>query len=125
MSSRHPRSETARAHERAGKGRDRALRVALSIATGGTAKVEILHLRRWMAGKGDPTLADVRCTWGVIVRALRRAGRVDRLLMARIDDALARIDLHGTADRLGLHPDVLAEIRQAVAPLAEQLFANA
>ncbi|WP_050420313.1 hypothetical protein [Bradyrhizobium tropiciagri] len=99
--------------------------MALTIATGGTAKTEILQLRRWLAGKGDPTMGEVHVVWQVISRALHRAGRVDPYLTIRIDYALTRIDLNHTADRLGLHPDVLAEIRQAVAPLAEQMFQNA
>jgi hypothetical protein len=46
-------------------------------------------------------------------------------LIERLQDAVDRLELHATAGRLHLHPDVLLDVRARAHDVAMKLFATA
>ena len=126
MSSRQPQPLTAGAHDRAARKRNRRVTVALRRAAGDHgASREAGKIGRWLADCDGATITAIRCAKEPIVRALNRRQHVDQGLIERLQDAVDRLELHATAGRLHLHPNVLLDVREKARDVAAKLFAAA
>jgi len=92
------------------------------VAADRSARHAARDLNRWMAGHDEPTRAALFCAGELIRRALARRAHVDYALVERLQLAVNRIDLLAEADRMRVHPDVLAEIRMLASEIALQLL---
>lgn len=110
-----------RAHERAGRKRDRATTSALRRAVAGDAGavLAVKQLKRWL--KHVDTTLDLAALESVMRLALHRPRHVDAVLVARLEQLVGRIDLHIEAARLRIKPDDLAEARMVARTIAAQL----
>lgn len=123
MSSRMPSPLTAATHTRAVRKRDRRTCKAIRKAAGGDhrARREVRKIGGWIVDHDGATATTIRLARMVIERALERCPHVDPALLARLDVAVDRIELHLEADRLRIRPDDLAEVRMIAAAVARQL----
>jgi hypothetical protein len=124
MSSRHPAALGARSHDRAARKRNRRDAVALRRATAGdhAAYRACRNVGRWLAGHDDATAGAILCAAELIRRALVGHQHIDGDLVARLEQAVERIELHTEAHRLDMRPDALAEVRMLAREIAARLL---